>query len=88
MMAMGISESPIAGDQRRRKALGECDVHAIGHGMGITQLVSALDECLCRPTPNGQALEVGNGDEPFMIADQPADDRSAYRSTILPARGD
>jgi hypothetical protein len=88
MMAMGISESSVASDKRRRKALGEGDVHAIGHGMSVTQLVSTLDECLCRPTPNGQALEVGNGDEPFMIADQPADDRSAYRSTILPARGD
>lgn len=82
-MAMGLGESPVASDERRREALGEGDVHSIGHGMSGPQLVGALDEWLHRPTPNRQAQEVGNRDESFMIADQAAHDRSTYRPDHL-----
>src|ERR1700756_4131983 len=82
-MAMGLGEWPVASDERCAEALGEGDVHSIGDGMSGSQVVGALDEWLYRPTPNRQAQEVRNRDESFMIADQPAHDRSTYRTDHL-----
>lgn len=80
VVAMGLSESLVARDERRRESLGERDVHPVGHRVGVPQLVGTLDEGLRRPTPNRQTLEVGNGDQSFVVADQPADDRAAERA--------
>jgi hypothetical protein len=68
-MAMGLSESPVAGDEPRSEALGEGDVNAIGYGVSAPQFVGTRDEWLCRPTLNRQASKVGDSDEPFMVAD-------------------
>ena len=81
--AMGLSESPVAGDQRRTEALGQGDIYSIGHGVSTPQFIGALDEWLYGPTSNRQTVKVPNGDEPFMIADQPARSRSAYRPDHL-----
>jgi len=80
VMAMGSCKSPVAGDERRTEALGESDVHTIGYGVSIPQLIGPPDECLCGPGPHRQGPKVCNRDESFMVADQLTQHRSAYRS--------
>lgn len=76
VVAVGLGKAPVASDQRRGKALGEGDVYTVSHRVGAAQLVGALGERFCRPTPQWQALKIGNSDEPFVIADQTAQHRS------------
>lgn len=82
-MTVGLSQSPVAGDKPRSEPLGEGEVYAVGNGMSAPQLVSTCDQWLYRPTPNRHASKVGDSDESFVIADQPAHNRSPYRPDDL-----
>jgi hypothetical protein len=78
-MAMGLSESRIASDKRRSETLGKRDVHRVSERVSASEMVGALHEWLCGPTPNWQAQEVCDSDESLVVADQSAHNRSPYR---------
>jgi hypothetical protein len=78
-MATGLSESRIATDERRSQALGKRDVQRVSEGVSASEMVGALHEWLCGPTPNWQAQEVCDSDESLVVADQPARNRPPYR---------
>ena len=76
-MAVGLSQSPVARNQRHTETLCQGDVYAVGHSVRVAQLVGALNKRLCGPTTQRQVLEIDNCHQPFVIADQPAYDCAA-----------